>query len=90
MLSPHPQPSCHAENHHRSSRQPDLGAAALAQGLLAELAEFLIARAAGAEMIQPLLNFRESQPAESYASEDCRARTPYTLGIWKFAGETPR
>ena len=36
-------------------------------------------------MIQPLLNLREAQLAESNPSKDLRGRTAYALWIWKFA-----
>ena len=62
----------------------------LARGFLTQLREFLIARAAGAEVIQPLVDLWESQLAESDASEDRRARTANALWVRELARQAPR
>jgi hypothetical protein len=49
--------------------------------LLTLLSKFSITRAAGAKVIQPLLDICEPQLAGSNATKHCRVRTPYTLRI---------
>ena len=84
MSRPHPQPSSPGQNQSRANDKPDLDPTPLADGLLTHLCEFLKARAAGTEMIQPLFNFSQSKLMEGDASEDCRVRTAHTLRIGKF------
>jgi hypothetical protein len=60
VVSLYPSPSCHNEDHNRSSGEPGLQVTPLGLGLFTQLSEFLIARAAGTEVIQPLLDLRES------------------------------
>jgi hypothetical protein len=52
-----------------------------------ELHEFLKAWAAGSQVVEPLVDFTESDFAESNAFEDCRIRASNTLWVWKFARE---
>ena len=58
--------------------------------LLTQLCKFLEAGAAGAKVIQPLLNLSEPQLAESDASKHCRVRTSHALWIWELAREASR
>jgi hypothetical protein len=41
-------------------------------------------------MIQPLVDFCQSQLAESDASKDCSVRAPNAIGVGKLARKTPR
>ena len=63
---------------------------ATSRRLLAELCKFLVARTAGAKVIQPLLDICEPQLAESDASKNCRVTTSHALWIWKLTRETSR
>ena len=84
MLSPYPQPSSHGNNEDGSSAEEGVLSSPLAGRLLAEVAEFLKARAAGTEMLQPWLGIGESQFAESDTPENCGARAPHALRVRKF------
>jgi NADH:ubiquinone oxidoreductase subunit len=66
MMNPHPQPSRHSENWNRGHGNPSLRATPLARGFLTQLREFLIAQAAGAEVIQPLVDLCEYPGVGSY------------------------
>jgi hypothetical protein len=88
MLSPYPQPSGHGNNEDGSSSEEGVLSSPLAGRLLAEVAEFLKARAAGTEMLQPWFGVGESQLAESDTPENCGVRAADALGIRKFPRKT--
>jgi hypothetical protein len=68
MVSSYPKPPSRCENYNRSCREPDLQATPLGHNLFTQFNKFVIARAAGAEMIQPLVDLHESQLVECDAS----------------------
>ena len=84
MLSPYPQPSGHGNNEDGSSSEEGVLSSPLAGRHLAEVAEFLKARATGTEMLQPWLGIGESQLAGSDTPENCGARAPDALWVRKF------
>jgi hypothetical protein len=85
MLSPYPQPSGHGNDEDGSSAEEGVLSSPLAGRLLAEVAEFLKARAAGTEMLQPWFGIGESQLAESDTPENCGVRAPDALWVRKFS-----
>jgi hypothetical protein len=76
------------ENQNSSARDQDLCAASPADRLLMEISELLVARTAGAEVIQPLPDVCEPQLAESNASKHFRVRASHAPRIWKLTRET--
>ena len=56
VLSSHPQPSRHREDENRSNGEPRLCATSSSRGLFAQFGEFLKARTAGTEVLQPRLD----------------------------------
>src|SRR5271165_2339392 len=90
MLHSHPQPACHSENENRSNGKPGVCSAPLARSYFAQFGEFSEAWAAGAEVLQPLVDFRQSQLAKSDASKDGRVGAPDALWIRKFTRQALR
>src|SRR6516162_6265499 len=88
-MSPHPQPPCHCENYDRSCCKPNLQATPLGHSLFTQLSEFLIARSAGTEVIQPWVDLRESQLVRRDASQHLRARASNSVGVRELARQTP-
>jgi len=82
-LGLYPQPSGHGNNEDGSSAEEGVLSSPLAGRHLAEVAEFLKARATGTEMLQPWLGIGESQFAGSDTPENFGARAPHALRVRK-------
>lgn len=78
-----PDPSCHRNKHRRRNRDPCLDATPAARHLCPEFGEVSKARAAGAEMVEPRIGFRQRQFVKGDVSENCRTRAPDPLWVRK-------